>query len=235
MNSVLKENELPRFFQTIGNECTKWLIDRGLDYQAALKSGNQEDIKNKYQYFLYSITEYERSSGIQIIESPDGSYFCALASLSGIFQQRVEQQKTNNAPVKKQISFTNVDEANKWLFYNQSIIVTSVNFSTGTRLGYFANHATVKNITIYYMEYKVLTGYCYGICIPEQTSLFLAANKDKFIEDWIASNPECEIVQLSTSTHARGDSASLAFGFGLGRAEHNTYFIVYRIRSQQQS
>ena len=235
MNSKLISNEVPRFFQAIGKECSDWILNRGLEYQAAFNSGNQEIIKNRYQILLNAVLEYEKGSGIRILESPDGSYICALTALSGLCQRQAEQKRLANAPVKKVIDFTSVAQANQWMNYNRNIYVTSAQITTGTRIGMMANHSYAKSIRVYYLEYKMPTVYCYGMCEIERTQLFTSANKDKFIKEWKQLNPGYEIVHLLTKTHARGDAAGLAFGFGLNRVEHNTYYIVYRVRVQRPS
>lgn len=233
MNSELQNQNLINFFRALDYQDYEQLFTTAIEYFNVIKSGDSKVIKDQYQMFLNLVQKYEESTGIAIISSPDESYSTALTALAGYFAKQLEVQQEKMRPVNGTRTFGDVGSADAWLSAHNNIAVNSLSIETRSTYGYFANHAVAERIHIGYTDYKRSTGYQYGMSEEETTSFVVQGNKEKFKQQWCAEHPGFEIVAMSISTNARANSESLHRSWSLDRAEHNTYFIVYRKKTEE--
>lgn len=220
MNSTMIKANCNSYFKGLDKATARKLTRQAVNYYEMGKTGDPQKLQSAYNALLAAVREGERVSGVQLIQSPDGSFLCALNAVSAFFQTLFHTENT--------ISFQNLQQANDWLKEKTNLIITGVKIETRTSLGLLANHAKASAITL---SYRVGTGeklYRYGICQEEKTHLFLRRKDKEFVKKWEAANPGLECVSLQQTSNSRASASSQLFGFGLDYVEHVKYFITYR-------
>ena len=226
MNSILLKENVNDFMNRIDTDTVLILADLSIKYQSFMKEGNSGEINATYKKILDIVTQNEETTGIKILNSSDDSYIIAINALSGLFQCVYEKQKQKMAPETIKISFDSIVDADIWLHKNPNVAVETMDVSTGTSRGYFANHSYVESVTLYCVDYKRPTGYVYGICEEERSRHYFSSTLEEFILEWREENPEKEFCSVKASKNTRGEQG--AINSGIGVSENTSYYVLYR-------
>lgn len=221
MNSVYLDNNLNAFLAKLDINAAAVLLRSGLSLHEANKSGDPEWIRLIRATLLDQMKKAEQIAGVQLLQSPDGSYICATNAFA------LRMDKLSNHVYTK--TFASLEEANAWLMPKRNLILMNVSIKTRTTLGLLANHTVAAQIVIQYKYNYGKEKFCYGIWEQEKTKLFLRGKTDHYAQQWEAKHPGLECVFLQHASNARGNAASLMVGFG-NYAEHQKFFVTYRER-----
>ena len=220
MKSYVIKEACAAYLNGLSTEQKRRLLQAAIAYYARLQKGDPAGMQKAYPTLLRIVREGEATSGVQLLASPDGSYYLALNQLSGTVYQAAMKEKS--------IQFPSTAKANEWLNQQAGILLTNVQIKTRTRLGLFANHSEAASVQISYRRNLGPTQYKYGIMEEEKTRAFLKERNNNYAKDWEARYPGFECVSLYQTSNSRGSSSSVAFGLGLDYVEHVKYFVTFR-------
>lgn len=224
MQSCLVYDNLRNYYQQLSLSDKTKLLTFGNKFKTAYGSMELKDANLIYPEFLSYVQTKEQETGIQILQSPDSSYYAALIELSNRLCNAVEAVYKGE---EKVISFNSIMEADFWLMNQHNISVRYFQLETGSSLGLFANHTSVKRVTIHYILYKYTVKYCYRITESEDLHMLIRHKVKDMSKEWNEKNPGTEYVYGQSFRNARGNSSSLLLGFG-NYMEHIKKVILYR-------
>lgn len=219
MNSTLLIKNFASFITTLPKEQRGRLIYWGIAYHTASQKGDTNALRHAYENLLQTVQQGEQTTHIQLLQSPDEGFVCALTALASALYRGVNQTKT--------ISFPGIKEANNWLQAQTSIVPTEVKVRTKTTMGFFANHTVAEQVNITYRQSMKPVAGRYGICEEEITEMFSKGNYKDFSARWEKSHPGSRCLFVQHAVNSRGSASSVAFGFGLDYIEHAKFFVTY--------
>lgn len=219
MKSMLILENYPRFIERVTQSREKRLVEAAVQYHIASRTGQPQDIRTGYERMLAQVRQGEQESGVQVLQSPDESYVCALTALASHIYQTWNQTRT--------VFFSSVEEANDWLWRNKGIVVTDMDIRAAVTPGLFANHTTATSISVVYRPHGGDANMFYAIHEEEDTWLFRRGKTENYAVEWEHAHPGCKSLIVRHYTNSRGDSTSLFFGFGLDYVEHIKHFVLY--------
>lgn len=211
MKSSLNREAFSNWLTVANMEEKNKMMAAGAMYGAYMKKDDEEKMTISYGALHKQVAQAEEKYGIQFVDSPDQNYYRAFLMISDWANKvLVEIQKQKNQIYKAY--FGNVKEASNWLL-NNKVDVVSMELETGTGLGFFANHTTIKRIALNYRKNEK-TKYFYNIFEEEELGLLIKKNTNKVAEKWKERHPELEVISQRFFTNARGEMLSMAIGFG---------------------
>lgn len=225
MQSNLVINNFHNMYQKLSINDKTALLTWSRKYRAAYNSTDMKTTNSMYPEYLAFVKAKEQETGIQVMESPNGTYYAALIELSNRMCAAEEELKRGEDKV---ISFGKIADADAWLMQQDHITVRSFRLETTDSLGFFANHTVVKNVTIHYTLYKLTSKYRYRITEIENSHMLFRHKENDLAKMWNEKNPGTEYISGQSFRNARGNSSSLAFGFG-NYMEHIKHIILYRV------
>lgn len=110
------------------------------------------------------------------------------------------------------IRFDSIENANKWLISQDSIVITSMAVSTATEFSFPANNIAITEVRIEYIQYPHRVNHCYGISEISHSSLYVSAKIESLRNKWIQNNPDKKYVYCVKST-TRRHLMGTGFGF----------------------
>jgi hypothetical protein len=219
MNSTLLNANIRNYIAALPKDYQGQMFRWSIAYHTANQKGDSDALRTAYSNLLGIIRQGEQITGIQLLQSPDGSFMCALTGLASMLYQAANQTKT--------ITFPNIQEANNWLRAQTRIVPTAVKVQTKTSMGFFANHSVATQVCITYrFSMKPIQGHL-GICEEEITEMFKRGNYESYVAKWEKAHPGSKCLFVQNAVNSRGSSSSVAFGFGLDYIEHAKFFVTY--------
>lgn len=211
MKSSLNREAFSNWLTVANMEEKNKMMAAGAMYGAYMKKDDEEKMTISYGALYKQVAQAEEKYGIQFVDSPDQNYYRAFLMISDWANKvLVEIQKQKNQIYKAY--FGNVREVNDWLL-NNKVDAISMELETGTGLGLFANHTTIKRIALNYRKNEK-TKYFYNIFEEEELGLFIKKNTNKVADKWKEKHPGLEVISQKIFTNSRGEMVSMALGFG---------------------
>ena len=211
MKSSLNREAFSNWLAAASMEEKNKMMAAGAMYGAYVKKDDEEKMTISYGVLHKQVVQAEEKYGIKFVDSPDQSYYRAFLMISDWANKvLVEIQKQKNQIHKAY--FRNVKEANNWLL-NNKVDAISMELETGTGLGLFANHTTIKRIALNYRKNEK-TKYFYNIFEEEELGLLIKKNTNKVAEKWRQRHPGLEVISQRFFSNARGEMFSMVIGFG---------------------
>ncbi len=106
-------------------------------------------------------------------------------------------------PAKLFVRFNSVNEANRWLSTQDSIVITNFATSTATKFSFPANNIVITEVRIEYIRYSCPTNYRYGISEQDFFRLYTSAKLEKLRDKWKAANPDKKCIHCLKNTNRR--------------------------------
>lgn len=211
MKSNLNREAFLRWVEMASPEEKTKMVVMGAAFGAVFKKDDEAKLDQSYRMLQRLVIQAEEKLGTKIVNSSDGCYYRAFLMIAEWGTQVLTKMEEQKKQIHKAF-FASVEDANEWLKEGKMDVV-SIELEVKNQFGFMANHTAVKKVILSYRK-NSNTKYFYDIFEEEQLGFFVKKNTEKVAKIWREEHPGLEIISQKYYSNARGDSSSLALGFG---------------------